>query len=165
MTPADDDARVRPDLEPDRDLARLVQAGLDRLPAPRAPDTLLPRVMAAVRSPEAASWYGRAWLSWPLVWQVASAALLLALVAGASVLALSAGNLDLAARVGGNLGARITGFASDAQTAAVFVRVLWRLLLEPAVVSLFVLVVGMSLAGAAVWAALSRIALGGASHS
>jgi hypothetical protein len=165
MAPAEDDARVQPAGASEDDLARDVQTALDWLPAPRAPATLLPRVMAAVHSRDFEPWYGRAWLSWPLAWQMTTAVLLLALVAGAAVLALSAGSLDVAWRAGGDLGARLTEITAGAETAAACMRVLWRLLLGPAVTALFVLAVGMSLASVAVWAALSRIALGGASQS
>jgi hypothetical protein len=54
------------------DLERLVDRELRRLPAPRAPQTLLPRVMAAVDGWAQRPWYTRAWFAWPLGWRVAS---------------------------------------------------------------------------------------------
>jgi hypothetical protein len=56
------------------DLEGLLDRELKQLPAPRAPQTLLPRVMAAtagrdVQVPEATGW-----LTWPLPWRVASVA-------------------------------------------------------------------------------------------
>ena len=38
---------------------------LRRLPLPRAPQTLLPRVMAAVQAWAQRPWYTRAWFAWP----------------------------------------------------------------------------------------------------
>jgi hypothetical protein len=46
---------------------------LRRLPAPRAPRTLLPRVMAAIEEHRPAPWYSRAWVTWPRGLQVMSA--------------------------------------------------------------------------------------------
>jgi len=57
-----------------------LQGRIDRelksLPALRAPDTLLPRVLAAVRHWADRPWYARAWFTWPMWWRVASAAAL-----------------------------------------------------------------------------------------
>lgn len=60
MTPADDDLEQR------------VGRALRRLPPPRAPQTLLPHVMAAVRARRERPWYARPWFAWPLVWRVIS---------------------------------------------------------------------------------------------
>ena len=73
-------------MNPD-DLERLTHRELHRLPAPRAPRTLLPRVMAAVEAWANRPWYTRAWFTWPLGWQVASAAALVLLVTGGVMLA------------------------------------------------------------------------------
>jgi hypothetical protein len=67
----------------ERDLERLANRELRRLPAPRAPETLLPRVMAAVDAWARRPWYTRAWFTWPLGWQIASVALVAAGVFGA----------------------------------------------------------------------------------
>src|SRR5262245_29328046 len=56
------------------DLERLVERELKRLPAPRAPETLLPRVMLAVQSARAAQPPVREWMTWPVSWQMASLA-------------------------------------------------------------------------------------------
>ena len=53
------------------ELERLVDRALGQLPAPRAPRTLLPRVMAAVPTP-ARPWHARPWLMWPAGWQIIS---------------------------------------------------------------------------------------------
>ena len=67
---------------PFADLEQRVDRELRRLPAPRAPHTLLPRVLAAVEAWVNRPWYTRAWFTWPLGWQVASVALLVLAVAG-----------------------------------------------------------------------------------
>jgi hypothetical protein len=54
------------------DLERLVHDELRQLPLPRAPHTLLPRVMEAVEAASRGAWYSRAWLTWPWWWQIAS---------------------------------------------------------------------------------------------
>jgi hypothetical protein len=63
------------------DLDRRLDRELNELPRPRAPLTLLPRVLAAtaMRAPAPAT----GWLTWPRSWQAASIAALAALVAGA----------------------------------------------------------------------------------
>ena len=63
------------------ELEQHVDRALADLPALTAPGTLLPRVLAAVQAWAGRPWYQRAWLTWPVGLQVASAALLLLLVA------------------------------------------------------------------------------------
>ena len=58
------------------DLERLIDRELRSLPAPRAPRTLLPRVMAAANEAANRPWYSRTWLQWPVGWQLASALVL-----------------------------------------------------------------------------------------
>lgn len=64
------------------DLAAAVDRELRRLPAPHAPETLLPRVLAAVDAWARRPWYTRAWFAWPAVWRAASVAALALLVFG-----------------------------------------------------------------------------------
>src|SRR6478752_931002 len=66
------EGRRRPDED---DLEALASRELRRLPLPRAPQTLLPRVLAAVDAWARRPWYMRAWFTWPLGWQGASLAL------------------------------------------------------------------------------------------
>jgi len=61
-----------------------VSGPLRELPAPRAPQTLLPRVMAAVQAWAARPWYERAWFTWPVQGQIA-AVVILVLIAGGIV--------------------------------------------------------------------------------
>jgi len=72
---------MQPDSE--RDLQMLADRALRDLPLPRAPHTLLPRVMAAVDAWTRRPWYTRAWFTWPLQWQIVSVAAIAALAFGA----------------------------------------------------------------------------------
>ena len=117
------------------DLAWQVDRALRALPTPKAPRTLVPRVMAAVEL-SLAPWYTRAWLTWPAVWQVASVtALALLVVALWSVARLGPAAGAVADMVGsyatvampGSLVAFFpwTGSFIDAG------RILWRVIVEP----------------------------------
>jgi hypothetical protein len=109
---------------------------LARLPAPRAPRTLLPRVLAAIERP----WYARAWRTWPAAARATALATAVALLAGTTWLAVSVESLSAWPDV---------------------VRIGWRLLVQPVVVYAFGVAVAFSLTAAASWAALTRVALGG----
>lgn len=121
---------------------------LSTLPPPRAPRTLLPRVLAAttMRAPAEAT----GWLTWPRRWQGASIAAMLAIVAG-TVWFLNAPPQP------------VSEMAQSAGQAAATVRVLWDVLLQPAATYLFAIGVVLALVCAAAWAALD-VALGGASQ-
>lgn len=122
---------------------------LGELPAPRAPRTLLPRVLAAttMRAPAAAA---TGWLTWPRHWQAASITVLLAL-ASAAAWVMSAPPQP------------VSQMAASAGQAATTVRVLWDVVLQPAATYLFAIGVLLAVICAAAWAAL-EVALGGASH-
>jgi hypothetical protein len=144
------------------ELEVIVGRQLRQLPPPRAPHTLLPRVMAAVHAWTRRPWYERAWFTWPLGWQMASAAALILLVAGGGMLlpgawaAAVAGASTLAAP-------RLSEVAEVAGRTAVAVNaagVLWRALFEPFLPYVFGLALLMCLACAAFGAALNHIALG-----
>ena len=135
------------------DLESFVGRRLRELPPPRAPETLLPRVLAAARRPARARWYRCPWVEWPLVCQAASVALLAGLAplvpfalewVGASVLARTAG--DAAA-----------GVAVVTEDVTTLTRVLWRVFLEPTVGYLGTFIAVMCVAGAAFCAALTRV--------
>jgi hypothetical protein len=68
------------------DLDRLLDERLHSLPAPRAPETLAPRVMAAVAAETARSPFAAPWFRWSPALQIAFVALLVAAVGGALVL-------------------------------------------------------------------------------
>ena len=118
------------------DLEQKVDRELKRLPAPRAPHTLLPRVLAAVDAWARRPWYTRAWFTWPLGWQVASVVLLALVAAGAWMLPPAPPAVVVTTNAG---------------------VVLWRTILEPFLAYAFVIVVIMCLACAAFGAALSYV--------
>lgn len=72
---------------PDAALEALISSALTRLPTPLAPPTLLARVLAEVGRTAARPWYSRAWVTWPRVWQLASVAAFVILLAGAIAIA------------------------------------------------------------------------------
>ena len=124
------------------ELDRLVDAELRQLPSPRAPQTLLPRVMAAVEQWTRRPWYTRAWFTWPPGWQAASIALLCVLGAGAVLL--------------------LPGAASAvARMASVNVAVvLWRTFVRPVAPYAFAFAALMCLACAVFGAALNHVVFG-----
>lgn len=144
------------------DLERLVDQELKRLPSPRAPRTLLPRVLAATVERPADPWYARPWLAWPVAWQAASVAVLLAL--GTAVWFV----LPFVPRVSGRGAAQwalsaeasVTTLLNLMAQAATLARVLCRLVLGPVALALLILAVWLSLSCAALRAALERFALG-----
>lgn len=94
------------------DLESLIEEELRRLPRPVAPVTLFPRVMAQARRLAARPWYRKPWRDWPTVWQVVSAACVVA------VCGLCAGALEHAT------GAEIPALVEAAGTV-------WRFIVEP----------------------------------
>ena len=118
------------------DLERRLQHELRRLPSPMAPDTLLPRVLAAVDAWARKPWYSRAWFTWPLGWQIASIVALAILGVGLWMLPPAPPSLVVTTNAG---------------------RVLWRTMVEPFLFYAFGIVVLMCLACAAFGAALSYV--------
>ena len=141
------------------DLERLIDRELRALPAPSAPRTLLPRVMAAVASARR-PWYSRAWLTWPAAWQAVSVVVLLAAVAGGAMLLPNVrqamNSLTFVAEVQGDVAAR----ARDVEVATTAVRVLWNALLAPVVPYAFGLVLLMCVACAVFGTALNQLVFG-----
>jgi hypothetical protein len=121
---------------PFAELEQKIDRELRRLPAPRAPHTLLPRVLAAVEAWVNRPWYTRAWFTWPVGWQVASVALLALAVAGVWMLPPAPASVVGTTNAG---------------------RVLWRTIVEPFLAYAFVIVVIMCVACAAFGAALSYV--------
>jgi len=120
------------------DLERRVHDELRRLPAPLAPDTLLPRILAAVESWANRPWYARAWFTWPLGWQIASVAALALAVYGTWNLPPLPASVVATSNAGG---------------------VIWRTIVEPLFGYVVGLVVLMCLACAAFGAALNYLFL------
>lgn len=142
-------------MEP-RDLESLIDAGLHRLPEPRAPRTLLPRVMEAVAATEAAAieaprqpWYARPWVTWPLGWQSASLVLLVATLIG-SIYGVIAMNHALA---------RLTDRAPIVGALSVVARHVWAALLQPAAIYALVAFLALLFASAITWRMCLRLTL------
>ena len=136
-----------------------------RLRAPRAPGSLSPRVMAAVRAHRALPWYRRSWFSWPVGWQVAGVVAALAMVAAGAMLVPAAlrGATSVATVVAQNVSAPAWEPPESVRRGlevVVVARVVWRTVLGPLVfyASVFAVVVGMVFALCA--AALTRLTLG-----
>jgi hypothetical protein len=149
---------------PRDDLEQLAHRELRRLPAPRAPHTLLPRVMAAVQAWAGRPWYARAWFTWPLGWQVVSAAALVLLVTGGVLLAPRvqgvASSAVAAVQIFGGGGSDVAPpVETTANTAANTARILWRTLLEPLATYALVVVVLMFLACAVFGTALNHVVI------
>jgi len=148
-------------MHPD-DLDRLVDRELRQLPTPRAPQTLLPRVLAAVEHLTRRPWYARAWFTWPLGWQVMSLIALATIVVGGAALvpaarvAASDATSTLVSRVIGEVATTVHRLDATMSVG----RVLWRALLEPLAAYALALVVLMGLACAVFGTALNRVAFG-----
>jgi hypothetical protein len=124
----------------------LLDRELKGLPPPRAPQTLLPRVMAAVAEREERAPAATGWFTWPLSWRLASVALVACVGYGVWWL----------------LSAPPAGVSQAARTAgetATVARVIWDVLLQPIATYIFILGVSLALVSAAAWAAL-EFALG-----
>ncbi|HYT76076.1 MAG TPA: hypothetical protein VEL79_15075 [Vicinamibacterales bacterium] len=120
------------------DLEALAARDLRRLPLPRAPQTLLPRVLAAVDAWARRPWYARAWFTWPRVWQAASIAVTAAVIYGL---------------------AKVPAAPPSVVTALSASRVLWDALIEPFLPYILAIVVLMCLACAAFGVALNYVLL------
>lgn len=131
------------------DLDERLDRELSELPRPRAPRTLLPRVLAATVDavPRAAA---SGWTTWPLAWRVASIVLLIVSCAGISMLASTPPQ-------------SVSHATQTAREIVTVVRVIWELMLQPVATYLFVLGISVAFACALAWAALEA-ALGGASQ-
>jgi len=153
-------------MDSDKDLERLIDRELARLPAPHAPRTLAPRILLAVRNEVPAPRHVvSGWFTWPLAWQASSLAAMVLLLAGAmnawpvaawAVAAMSSYAAGEVTWVGDLLrqGANLIGAAG----------VVWRVLVEPVVMVLAVFLAAMCAASAAFGAALRSVVLGGTSR-
>lgn len=130
----------------DDELERLIDGELKGLPQPRAPRSLLPRVMAAIDAPRVQPWYSRPWLAWPRVWQGVSVAFVASLAVGLWT-----------------IWSEAPGIVQWFNRVAVVSRALWNVLFGPIAFIVIGLIVIVALAGAAAWTAVSRVTFGGAS--
>lgn len=144
------------------DLEQLVDAELKRLPTPRAPRTLLPRVLAATAA-QPHTEPARGWLAWPRGWQFAGGAVAVAVLAGIWKLAVFAQPVLAALLPSAGFG-RAAAFTRGADDAVTVVRVLWDVLLQPVATYVSVLAISFALACALLWSAVERLAPGGASQ-
>jgi len=148
------------------DLEHVIEHKLRQLPQPRAPRTLRPRVMAAVRLARQSA-RATGWFDWAPAWQAASIATLLLLVGGfvmawPIVDVLFTAYVSVPASASMSRAASALGGVADLAAAAL---VLWRVIVQPIVVYALIFVGAMCVACAVLGSALSRVALGGASHS
>lgn len=139
-----------------------VDRALRSLPYGPAPATLLPRVMAAVAAWAERPWYERAWFTWPVAWQVCSAAAVLILVAGLALGAPVVQSLIAAASQDATaaLFARVSGGIDRVDATVSGARVLWRALGAPILMYAAIVVVLMYAACAAVVVVLNRAFFG-----
>lgn len=144
------------------DLSSRVDRSLRALPAPHAPGTLLPRVLAAVSAWAERPWYARAWLTWPLGLQIASGVALALLLAGAAIGVAQAGAVP--ALMMSEAASRIGAAGTAVQTMAAAFDVLWRGIVQPVAPYALAVVSMMCLACAACAAALNQIVMGRAVH-
>jgi hypothetical protein len=147
----------------DDELDRALDRSLANLPAPRAPRTLRPRVMAAVARP-AAPWYARPWLSWHPGLQTVS---LLAVLAAVSVVSMAwarpeAVFAQLSAFGPPEASTWASAAASRVSQITAVVSLLWDVVFGPIAIFVLAVAVFVAVACAAAWTAVSRVALGGA---
>ena len=142
------------------DLERLIDRELRALPPPRAPRALLPRIMAAVEDGAQRPWYTRAWLQWPVGWQIASALVLLGVVASGSVLLPQLRDAVMALTFVANVRGDVAESAREVEVATTAVRVVWRTLLAPVVPWAFGLITLMCAACAVFGTALNHLVFG-----
>jgi hypothetical protein len=145
------------------DLEQLVDAELKRLPTPRAPRTLLPRVLAAAAAQPQHAQAGPGWMVWPRVWQLAGGIAAAVVLAGIWRLAAWAEPFIAAFLPSAGLG-RAAAFTRGADDTVTVVRVLWDVLLQPVATYVSILAISLALACALLWSAVERLAPGGASQ-
>ena len=142
------------------DLERLIDRELRALPPPHAPRALLPRIMAAVEDRAQRPWYTRAWLQWPVGWQLASALMLIGVVATGGVLLPQLRAAVMALSVVAKLRGDVAESAREVEVATTAVRVVWRTLLAPVVPWAFALITLMCAACAVFGTALNHLVFG-----
>jgi hypothetical protein len=142
------------------ELERLIDRELHALPPPRAPRTLLPRVMAAVDAAAKRPWYERTWLEWPIAWQMVSALVLLGVVGAGTAVLPPLREAVLALNVVADVRGDVVESARDVEVATTAVRVVWRTLLAPVVPWAFALITLMCAACAVFGTVLNHLVFG-----
>jgi len=130
---------------------------------PAAPQTLLPRLLEAIRRESVVPWYRRPWPVWPSRWQVASLVLMGGLLVG-GVLALGP-VLDTAVgqaamRAMSQMASFVTNPIRCAEVVTRAGGILWRAVFGPAFAYLFPLFLVTTASCALIGTALTRLALG-----
>ncbi len=133
-SPLDDDGQQA--------LERVIHAELTQLPPPRAPHTLLPRVMQAVESGAHQAWVTRAWFVWPWWAQAGS-------LAAVSLVVYGLWRLPL----------HVPAAPPSLAAAAGTTRVIWEALIQPLLPYLAAVMVLMGLACVLFGAALNYVLL------
>jgi hypothetical protein len=143
------------------DLERQVHQRLQQLPTPRAPRTLLPRVMEAVAR-MARPWYARSWFTWPRAWQFVSAAALVVFVIALGALAPVAEETtgEALSGVEHTVVRPAAGAALTMASAAKAVGIVWRTFSQTLFGVIPVLFFTMCVATVLLSLALGRVALG-----
>jgi hypothetical protein len=144
------------------ELEQFVDAELKRLPAPRAPRTLLPRVLADATA-EPRRHPARGWSVWPRAWQLAGGSIAAVFLIGVWRLVSLAGPY-LTPLLSNSTVDRTTAVTRRADDIAVVVRVLWETLIQPVATYVSILAISLALACALLWTAVERLAPGGASQ-
>jgi ribose/xylose/arabinose/galactoside ABC-type transport system permease subunit len=150
----------------DWDLEKIVDRELKGLPQPRAPHTLMARVLEAVAQAPQAPWYARPWRAWRLEWQVVSALFVLGVLTGTLVAGQYAWQmLNPEALPGQATAAWLASVIARGGAAARGLDTLWRVIVEPLALVVLVPVLLMFVASVVFGAALSRLAFGGPSET
>ena len=139
-----------------------VGAGLRQLPMPRAPRTLLPRVMAATQQWARRPWYARAWLTWPLGWQLASIAVFCVIGAWAAMLlpTVEGAAVRLATMYTATTTSDMVGIGGHLEATMNAVVILWRIIVRPIAPYAFGFAALMCGACAVFGGALNHVAFG-----
>jgi hypothetical protein len=137
------------------DLQQFVDAELKRLPTPRAPGTLLPRVLEATTH-QTVKQPGAGWSTWSRLRQGATAA-------AAALLVVAVWRLYPLAQpwlsvLPGHATPVAPGVPDRVDDTAAAVRVLWDVLVRPMATYLSVLLIAFAIACAALWSAVERLA-------
>src|SRR5262245_61795113 len=134
---------------------------------PRAPHTLLPRVLAAARAWAERPWYTREWFTWPWAWQLGSVALLLLTIAAGvgAVPAIQSWLSASTSSVASTVEVDLVSLAERFQVSNTAIRVIWRALVQPFLPYVLVIIMLMCGACATVVFALNRVVFGRVLHS
>jgi hypothetical protein len=148
-------------VDPER-FEEILGARLRQLPMPRAPRTLLPRVMAAAQQWARRPWYARAWFTWPLGWQVASIAVFCVIGAGAvmAVPTVESAAARITSAYIASTGGDVVGAGGRLEATMNAVVILWRAIVKPIAPYVFAFAALMGGACAVFAAALNHVAFG-----